>query len=81
MLWQVWYSCKSPNLTKDCLQIDQVPFIFNIAEFKKTIIMASKKLLTSEVISQAESYDGIRAGIILPIKLKVYHEKALVMIS
>ena len=26
--------------------------------------MASKTLLTAEVISQAESYDGIRAGII-----------------
>ncbi len=27
-------------------------------------MMASKALLTTEVISQAESYDGIRAGIV-----------------
>ena len=46
------------------LAIVHVPFIFNIAEFKETIIMASKASLTSEIISQAESYDGIRAGIV-----------------
>ncbi len=35
----------------------------NVSEFKEPIIMSSKASLTTEVISQAESYDGIRAGI------------------
>jgi len=36
----------------------------NISEFEELIIMASKASLTTEVISQTESYDGIRAGIV-----------------
>ena len=41
--------------------------ILNISEFKEPIIMTSKASLTTEVISQAESYDGIRARIV-PLK-------------
>ncbi len=36
----------------------------NVSEFKEPIIMSSKASLTTEVISQAESYEGIRAGIV-----------------
>jgi len=36
----------------------------NISEFEELIIMASKASLTTELISQTESYDGIRAGIV-----------------
>jgi len=37
--------------------------ILNVSEFKESIIMTSKASLTAEVISQAESYNGVRAGI------------------
>jgi len=35
-----------------------------VSEFKEPIIMTSKASLSTEVISQAESYDGIQAGIV-----------------
>ena len=51
--------------------------VLHISKFMESIIMTLKSSLTTEIISQAQSYDGIRAGIVrLKDVLKGYSYQA-----
>jgi epoxyqueuosine reductase len=58
----------NPQLEKYCsirfCKIAKVPIISIYLEQRELKIMVSKASITNEVISQAESYEGIRAGIV-----------------